>query len=298
MDNIIKSNYDNYLKYIVTPITPYLICDHYFSTEIYKNDHKYIGYDITQITNLKTNDLYQNRNFDKIKEGDIIQVQVDLFNLFINSILPNISCKIIIFTSQWHLPQIHKNEITDKCINNDKVILWISQNPIYENNSKYMAFPYGILHHNVNIYMNFLKNNYDNILNINTKKNFCYNSNNILHGHLPQNHIRRHPIFNSTHYHLPYDQYLIEILKSKFTISTSGDRDDCYRHYECIGLNSIPISNINYKEIFENNMVYLNIDEMIKIINGEKDMNFYYTNKDILTIDYWKDKILFRLKNK
>ena len=31
-----NNNLNNYLKYIVTPITPYLICDHHFSTEIYK----------------------------------------------------------------------------------------------------------------------------------------------------------------------------------------------------------------------------------------------------------------------
>ena len=36
MDELLKCNYKNYLKYIITPITPYLICDHYFSTEIYK----------------------------------------------------------------------------------------------------------------------------------------------------------------------------------------------------------------------------------------------------------------------
>jgi hypothetical protein len=50
------------------------------------------------------------------------------------------------------------------------------------------------------------------------------------------------------------------ILKSEFVISTLGDRDDYYRHYECI------VSNINdgYKDIFEENMVYSNANEMIK----------------------------------
>lgn len=299
MDKLVASNSDSYLKYIISPITPYLICQHYFSTEIYKGSDKYIEVDITQYINENTNDLYINKNFDKIKEGDIIQVQVDLFHLFVNNILPKISCKIIVITSQWHLPQIHRNETTDNFLDNSKLILWISQNPIYENHNKYMAFPYGIQHQRVDEYMDFVNKNYHKILNIDTKSNFCYNSPFGLHSHLPKNHIRRHPIFNNVkNKGVSYYEYLNNILKSKFTISTSGDRDDCYRHYECIGLNTTPISNINYKEIFGNNMIYSEINEMVNIINGETTLIFYPNNKDIILIDYWRDKILFRLENK
>lgn len=299
MDKLVASNCDSYLKYIISPITPYLICQHYFSTEIYKGSHKYIEVDITQYINENTNDLYINKNFDKIKEGDIIQVQVDLFDLFVNNILPKISCKIIVITSQWHLPQIHRNETTDNFLDNSKLILWISQNPIYENHNKYMAFPYGIQHQRVDEYMDFVNKNYDKILNIETKSNFCYNSPFGLRTNLPMNHIRRHPIFNNVkNKGVPYYEFLNNILKSKFTISTSGDRDDCYRHYECIGLNTTPISNIKYNEIFGNNMIYSEINEMVNIINGETTLFFYPNNKDIILIDYWRDKILFRLENK
>ena len=302
IDILNNDNLNNYLKYIVSPITPYLICDHYFSTELHKGDRKYIKKDIKDLLNENTNDLYLNKDFDKIKEGDIIQVQVDLFNIFVNDILPQISCKIIVITSQWHLPQLNRNQITDKFINNNKIILWISQNPIYENHNKYIAFPYGIHHSFVNRYMNFIKKNYDKILNIDTKTNLCFNSPFKLHGHLPTNHIRRHSIFNSVkNKTLSYDEYLNNILKSKFTISTSGDRDDCYRHYECIGLNSIPISNINYREIFRNNMIYSDNDNIIEMINETKIIGYNesnnYINPDILLIDYWRDKILLRLKN-
>ena len=190
-------------------------------------------------------------------------------------------------------------------IMNKKIILWISQNPIYHNHDKYMAFPYGIHHNDINKYMEFIKKNYKDIINIDTKIKFCYNSPVTIHSHLPINHIRRHNIFNNVkNKRLPYNQYLNNILKSKFTISTSGDRDDCYRHYECIGLNSIPISDINYKEIFENNMIYSNITDIIKIINDTGDLKNIYSNsyndinRDILLIEYWRDKILLRVKNR
>ena len=42
-------------------------------------------------------------------------------------------------------------------------------------------------------------------------------------------------------------------------LGSIGDRDDCFRHYEAIGLNTIPVSNIGflYKRIFGDNMLYL-----------------------------------------
>ena len=84
---------------------------------------------------------------------------MDHFPKFVNEILPKINKKIILITSQCHLPQIKKNEMTDNLLQNDKIILWISQNPIYQNHKKYMAFPYGIKPKSVYEYHNFIKNN-------------------------------------------------------------------------------------------------------------------------------------------
>ena len=51
------NNLNNYLKYIVSPITPYLICDHHFSTELYKGDPKY-AYDVKELLNENTKFTY------------------------------------------------------------------------------------------------------------------------------------------------------------------------------------------------------------------------------------------------
>jgi hypothetical protein len=290
MENIILKNL-NPIECLVTPITPYLICNHYISTEININSSKYIGINL----NLKANDLLKNKNYNSINNFEIIQVQVDYFNFFYDEILPIIcknNIKVIIITSQWHLPQIEKNYKTDNLLNNNNIILWISQNPIYTNNKKYMAFPYGICHHNINDYVNFIKQN-----NINNDKSIkILNQFASTHGHLPNNHIRRlFDIFGkNSGQNINYTDFLKNILKAEFVISTTGDRDDCYRHYECIGLNAIPVSNINndYKDIFEENMIYSNAEEMINMVNNNI-VNYNYTkpNIDILTISYWIYKI-------
>jgi hypothetical protein len=301
MDNIILPSHRP-IEYLITPITPYLLCNHFISTEVHPTSGwKYIGIDLK----LKANDLLKNKNYNDIKNGAIIQIQVDFFDFFYNKVLPiivNNNIKVIIITSQWNLPQIIKNHKTDEILNNNNILLWISQNPIYTNHCKYMAFPYGICHQSVEKYVDFLK-----LADFNNNKNIkILNQHSSVHPHLPSNHIRKQfDIFGkNSGKTLDYTEFLTKLLNSEFVISTAGDRDDCFRHYECIGLNAIPVSNINggYKEIFGENMVYSNAEEMIEMIT-KNDINYQYKNPDrsILTISHWICKIntrLYLLKSK
>jgi len=277
----------------ITPVTPYLICDHFVSTEVYSGDHKYICTSL----DLKGNDLLKHKNYEEIQELDIVQVQVDHFDFFYDEILPILSKRnisIILITSQWHLPQVHISAKTDALLNHKSIHLWISQNPIYSH-PKYMAFPYGINHYNINMYIQFV-NHYvpkPKTIKILNQRSSC-------HGHLPSNHIRRqYPIFgNDSGPSLAYWTFLENISNSEFVISTTGDREDCYRHYESIGIDAIPISNVsaNYQDIFDKNMVYSYAEEMIDMIQNQKiEQDYILPNKDILTIDYWLYKIHDRL---
>ena len=248
---------------------------------------------------LVANNLLKNKNYDTIHNFDIIFVQVDYFDYFYYEILPIITSKnikIILMTGQWHLPQINKNEKTEELLKNDNIFLWISQNPIYTNNEKYMAFPYGISHHTIERYIAFIQSNITN-----KKQLKILNQRANVHPHLPDNHIRKkYDIFGKdSGDKLDYCHFLKNISMSEFVISTTGDREDCYRHYECIGLNAIPISNVTeplYKDVFGENMIYSNANEMIDMVNN-KIVNYEYQspNKDILTIEYWKQKINERI---
>ena len=209
-------------------------------------------------------------------------------------ILPTLTKKVVIITSQLHLPQIQRSPKTDLLLKHRNILLWISQNPIYTNQEKYMAFPYGINHHNVTAYLHFIKSN-----NINQPKSIkILNQFTNVHRHLPETHIRKmYPIFRGTK-RLNYTEFLKNILNAEFVISTAGDRDDCYRHYESIGLNAIPISNINhgYKDIFGDNMVYSNAEEMRKNILTQTIRHAYIKhNTNILNVSYWKLKIQKRI---
>ena len=156
-NSIIKSDDTNLIELIITPLAPYFMCDHYISTEIHGGP-KYVNYSL----HLKANDLIRNKNYDTIKQYDIIQVQVDYFDFFYEQLLPFLkskNIKIILLTSQWHIPQITRSEKTDTLLKDPSIHLWISQNPIYMNNPKYIGIPYGILHHNLDNYIQFIRSN-------------------------------------------------------------------------------------------------------------------------------------------
>jgi hypothetical protein len=96
--------------------------------------------------------------------------------------------------------------------------------------------------------------------------------------------------------------YLKEFYKkmgeAEFLLSPIGDRDDCYRHYECIGLGTIPISNIGetYKPIFNENMYYCDIDKMVTILDtGVIDCSYSMPNRDLICYDYHRDMVFNRI---
>jgi hypothetical protein len=296
-ESVINSDNLNLLEDFVTPVIPYFISNHFIASEINPNNYKYLCYELS----IKSNDLLKNKNYDDITNLDIIQVQVEHFDFFHDEILPIIMKKdiqVIIITSQWHLPQVTRSDKTDNVLNSKNILLWISQNPIYEDNEKYMAFPYGLSQHKIADYIHFVKSR-----NTNREKNTkILNQCSVVHGHLPENHIRKvYDIFGrNSGPHLNYHEFLNNIATAEFVISPTGDRDDCFRHYECIGLNAIPVSNIAkpYTAIFEDNMVYSTPDEMVDMVTN-KIVNYDYKppNRDILTTAYWLGKINERISS-
>ena len=296
MINILEQNLENnniIINNIITPFTGYYISNYYIGNEI-------ISYNLPNTTsiNLLNNDCDDIiiEKLNKINNNDIIYVQYNFFDIFIN-ILKNINKKIILLTGQWQLPKLLKSDKTDDLLNNDKILLWFSQNPIYDN-KKYFPFPYGINYGyeldnpSIRIYSKYLVNNY--------KNNF---DKNIIISNLPMNYITNicRNVFVQLNY-IDYETFCNKLIKSKFILSPIGDRDDCYRHWEAIGFDTMPISNVGnlYKPLFNDNMYYVdNTLEMLKIFDNQDHYNNLYknVNKDLITVEYWKDFIINHIKS-
>ena len=247
------------------------MCNHYIGTELTDNSiPKPEG----------VNNILETNIMD-LKDYDIVHIQNNYLPEFIRHLLPNLDKKIILTTGQFLLPQIYISEISEILLHNPYIVAWVSQNPIYSYHSKYLAFPYGIFAERLV--------EYSHALRANTKAK---------HKHIthlfcsPTNESRlKLPPRDSIN---PCDFYS-EIMNSRFVISPIGDRDDCYRHYECIGLGAIPISNVSthYKQLFKNNMYYCDVDEMLQIIESDKvPYDYVMPNRDFICFDYHKDRLL------
>ena len=294
-----KDNVDS-LYTIINPLSSYFICDHYVSTEIFPGKPKSNYWSNENARKfIKGNNLLENKNYNQVKKYDIIQCQVDHLNDFIDNILPKIEQKFILITSQCHYDQItkkHHGKSCDEIFRNKKIILWISQNPIFKDKEKYMAFPYGIFPERVIEYHKFIKKN-KIVKNINVSNLYATSKN----PRIKEDNIRKkYDILGvKSGPRLKYDEYLKKILSSEFLISTPGDREDCYRHYEAIGLETIPISNIsrNYYDIFGESMYITDEENVYKIAKSKKcDKKYVKPNKNIIYLDYWKKKIDDRIQ--
>jgi hypothetical protein len=120
------------------------------------------------------------------------------------------------------------------------------------------------------------------------------------------------PYFSNTHpsrLHIfyrekpsPIDVFYRSLSLSKYVLSPEGDRPDCYRHYECIGLGAIPISNIDqflYKDIFGDSMLFApavsKMVSMYEFQHIERGDVAGLPNRDLIVFDYWKDQLIIKL---
>ena len=86
------SSKENLYNNIITPFSSYYLCDHFIG------DEPFIYY----LRGIKANNLIKNKNYDSIKEYDIVQCQGTkkiFYDIFCKEILPKINTKIILITS-------------------------------------------------------------------------------------------------------------------------------------------------------------------------------------------------------
>ena len=143
------------------------------------------------------------------------------------------------------------------------------------------------------------------LLKLNKNKNILHTNLNVEDWY-PEDHIRQqYSCFGvDSPERLGYVQYLKEMTRSRYIFSHQGDRPDCYRNYEAIGLGCIPISNLaeEFQEIFEENMIYSNGEDMQKMLEISRvmiaghDKEYTLPNRRIILSSYWREKIIERIK--
>jgi hypothetical protein len=99
---------------------------------------------------------------------------------------------------------------------------------------------------------------------------------------------------NPNRYFIPYGprvpitQYLRDMRASKYVISPDGDRPECYRHYEAIGVGSVPVTQMNAKAHTHlgDNVIYNNTNWNLTILEESLPPN-PQINQRLVFEEYW-----------
>ena len=209
-----------------------------------------------------------------------LYVQVNLFALFVARLLPLLRGPTILLSGQWHLPSLTPlgdgRTMFEAVLSSEHVVRWWSQNPVplpagIPHAHKYRGLPYGISHLQLASYAECWARAHAQPPN---KTKEVYYSPFRSHGARDVSDARARLVSlrqyasrgatnnatnASTHSKRPlaYDVYCSRIAKARFVISPAGDRFECYRHWEAIGLGTVPVCDcpLKYLQIVPGGML-------------------------------------------
>ena len=287
----ISFNQSDLIREIITPFFGYFVCEYYIGTEV--GEFADIAAPIALKLNC-TDDL------EKVQAHDMIYVQVNYLEVFIDKYISVLKVPIFLVTGQWREPYVtmdptvdrrylalkNSQQITTAIINNSYILHWFMQNP-HIFHDKISGIPYGINHRNLESYANILRH-FDSF----NKTQFLTLT------YFSSSHWTRTPLIaaskkNNKQVRLNGSVFYTKIAESYYVLSPVGDRPDCYRHWEAIGLGAIPICNcpITYGPLFRGNMLFVSnsdYNHIIELSDTWAKSTYQVPSRRLVFVSYWR----------
>jgi hypothetical protein len=223
----------------------------------------------------------------QLQAYDTLFVPMNQMLHFVDFFLPNITTPIVVVSGQWHdlSPEKYMPELCFfKMVDSPHIVRWFLQNkPTWAwpepKHPKISSFPFGVKPKR-RAYLNQLQLYRADPL-VKTDKIFVsYLSNSTSSRARIQSGVKR----------LDYTEYIRAIRAANYTLSPNGDRPDCYRHYEAIGMGSMPITELNDDEYehFGHNVIYATKDWDLATLQRTlpERMN---VNRKLVFEEYWME---------
>ncbi len=196
------------------------------------------------------------------------------------------------------------NRAIFKLLNHTHVLKWFCQNlPMYGGanpfHPKIAPFPYGLKEggmSKLNPLPSYKKILFGSIQN----KSLINKTNFIFAGPLGHGDGKRSKLPQSSKRMAPA-VYFTEMAKSKYVLSPNGNRPECFRHYEAIGLGTVPITELDpilYQHLESGPVIYNNKERNLTLLEIELDPR-PVVERNLIREDYWMnwvdDIVGFRL---
>lgn len=261
---------------IVTPFTPFVLCDFYLASEISR-------YRLSRL-NLRAIELSP-KTVRRMRHGSVLYVEVDQLQRFVSRLLPRIDHQFILITGKWNLPGLSVTPEVLRLSESPHLLAWYSQNQTHSG-LNIRPFPYGVRLDDAAV-IHSLMNEASSVKSLDVFVPYA-----TVHGHL-EDRVKRlrmdlRPLASPE---LPHREYLAQIAKARFVISPPGDRPDTYRHWESIALGAVPITTPipGFRKLFGESIAF-----RIELTEAASGRNLPWSNRadpSLVTVPYWRKEV-------
>lgn len=236
----------------------------------------------------------QLRNSSQLRDNDTIFVPFTAIQQFVDEILDGISNDVVIISGQTHIVSKAPNAAIKKLLANDHVVHWFCQNlPVYGGENPYddkvSPFPYGLKEkerHGWDTFEDYKRVFFESLTNGNITKK----TTSIFVGPLGNTTAGRESIPQTTEEMQPRE-FFLKMAASKYTLSPNGDRPECYRHYEALGLGTVPITELDpflFRHLPNGSVIHNTTDWNLALF--ERTLSPHpRVNRNLIREDYWMD---------
>lgn len=262
------------VTHLVTPMTPFLLSDYFLSDEVEKKGLRFVNRRSKPLRRT----LPQN-----IADASVIYVSSSELDIFISQHLPRIKSRFILITGKMTSPAPPEPNQAGEILNNPYLIEWFAQN-LEDSSLGIRPFPYGVAFWNSPNVLSAQQKNKHSV-----RGDSIYVPHSAIHSHLvdPALRIRTalKPLMAKPQRH---QDYLRELSQHRFVISPPGDRPDTFRHWECVAMGAIPVSELpnTFQDLFGDSIVL--VDNLVAKANGPIESERIESNRELATVDYWR----------
>ena len=230
-------------------------------------------------------------NIPLIEDYDTIYVPFSKQDNFVDIVLQYLDVRVILISGQWqNSPSGASDDTISEILSSDYVVHWFCQNlPKYGGDDPYhkkiSPFPYGLKEfgQGPDVFSTYKRIFFERSINITANDK----DTNILVGYISKAQPSRRHIPSGPK--LPPAIFFENMLQSRYILSPDGDRPDCHRHYEAIGLGVVPITQLDahlYRHLQNGPAIFNNSEWNVESLEQKLESR-PIVNRNLVFEDYW-----------
>jgi hypothetical protein len=246
---------------------------------------------------------------DRLRHNDTIYVTFTKLEEFVREMLPRITVDVVVLSGQiMKTPseEVVSSQTIQLLLDNPHVLHWFCQNlPMYGGDDPYhpkiSPFPYGLrevvskpeLNQALEDYKEvFLQTIRDDAAS--AKQNSTVNNRTtmIYAGYIRK--MRQRKNIPTLPFKIEPAQFYRDLANSTYILSPNGDRPECYRHYEAIGLGAVPITELDpilFRHLREGPVIFNNTNWNLTSLELELHHRHHHppvvVNRNMVLEEYW-----------